>query len=127
VLIEGAWAYRDPAKVSRHLQWRLATRPKPLQEISWKAHVRLCTRSRQLSARGNHATQVVGAIAREWIACMWAIAQERPLTPETETQVRWDSPHGYQLNQPSSQTGSGASDAQGTQEEAQVKTSATNA
>jgi transposase len=80
-LIEGAWAYRYPAKVSRHLQLRLEMLPKPIQDISWKAQVRLCKRYRQLSARGKHANQVVVAIARELIAFMWAIAQEVPLTP----------------------------------------------
>jgi hypothetical protein len=51
-LVEGAWAYRDPAKVSRHWQLRLEKLPKAVQGISWKAQVRLCTRYRQLSARG---------------------------------------------------------------------------
>ena len=37
VLVEGAWAYRSPAKVSRHLQLRLETQPNVLQDISWKA------------------------------------------------------------------------------------------
>ncbi len=64
-LVEGAWAYRYPAKVSRHLQLRLAKLPTALQAISWKAHVRLCTRYRQLMATGKHAQQVVVAIARE--------------------------------------------------------------
>ena len=39
--------------------------PKPIQDISWKAQVRLCKRYRQLIARGKHANQVVVAIARE--------------------------------------------------------------
>ena len=42
VLVEGAWAYRYPAKVSRHWQLRLEKQPKVLQDISWKAQVRLC-------------------------------------------------------------------------------------
>jgi transposase len=36
-LIEGAWAYRYPAKVSRHLQLRLEKVPKAIQDISWQA------------------------------------------------------------------------------------------
>jgi transposase len=40
-LVEGAWAYRYPAKVSRHIQMRLETQPKIIQDISWKAQVRL--------------------------------------------------------------------------------------
>ena len=81
-LVEGAWASRDPAKVSRHLQLRLEQRPKRLQDIGWKAHVRLCKRDRHLSARGKHAKQVVVAIARELSAFMWAIAQEVGLPGE---------------------------------------------
>jgi transposase len=79
-LVEGAWAYRYPAKVSRHLQLRLETQPKAIQDISWKAQVRLCKRYRKLMARGKHANQVVVAIARELVAFMWAIAKQVPVT-----------------------------------------------
>jgi transposase len=79
-LIEGAWAYRYPAKVSRHLQRRLEQLPKPRQDISWKAQVRLCTRYRHLMARGKHPNRVKVAIARELSAFMWAIAQQLPVT-----------------------------------------------
>jgi transposase len=75
-LIEGAWAYRYPAKVSRHLQLRLEKVPKALQDISWQAQVRLCKRYRRLIARGKNANQVVVAIAREMAAFVWAIARE---------------------------------------------------
>jgi transposase len=79
VLVEGAWAYRYPAQVSRHLQLRLEKQPKVIQDISWQAQVRLCKRSRRLVARGKHANVVTGAIARELIGFMWAIAQEVPI------------------------------------------------
>jgi transposase len=75
-LIEGAWAYRYPAKVSRHLQLRLEKVPKVIQEISWKAQVRLCKCYRRLLARGKNANQVVVAIAREMAAFVWAITRE---------------------------------------------------
>jgi len=78
-LVEGAWAYRYPAKVSRHLQLRLETLPAEVRAIGWKAQVRLCKRYRQLSARGKHANQVVVAIAREMAAFAWAIARTVPL------------------------------------------------
>jgi transposase len=80
-LVEGAWAYRYPAKVSRHLQLRLEPQPKAIQDISWKAQVRLCKRYRRLMARGKHANQVVVAIARELGGFMWAIANQMPVTP----------------------------------------------
>ena len=51
-LVEGAWAYRYPAKISRHLQLRLEKLPTEVQAIGWKAQVRLCKRYRQLIARG---------------------------------------------------------------------------
>src|SRR3989441_1683591 len=57
VLVEGAWAYRYPAKVSRHLQLRLEKVPKTIQDISWKAQVRLCKRYRRLVARGKQVNQ----------------------------------------------------------------------
>jgi len=80
VLVEGAWAYRYPAKVSRHLQLRLETVPKVIQDISWKAQVRLCKRYRRLVARGKHVNQVVVAVAREMAAFVWAIAREVAIT-----------------------------------------------
>ena len=79
-LVEGAWSYRQPAKVSRHLQLRLETRPAEAQAIGWKAQGRLCKRYRQLIARGKHANQVVVAIAREMAAFAWAIARTVPRT-----------------------------------------------
>src|SRR5438093_10872883 len=79
-LVEGAWAYRYLAKVTRRLQLRLEKLPKPIQDVSWKAQVRLCKRYRQLSARGKNPNQVVVAIARELSAFMWAIAKQVPVT-----------------------------------------------
>jgi len=64
-LVEGAWAYRYPAKISRHLQRRLEQLPTAIQAISWKAQGRLCKRDRQLMAQGKNAQQVVVAMARE--------------------------------------------------------------
>jgi transposase len=79
-VVEGAWAYRYPAKVSRHLQLRLEKQPKMIQDLSWKAQVRLCTRYRRLVSRGKHANVVTVAIARELVGFMWAIATQVPLT-----------------------------------------------
>src|SRR5262245_41626987 len=78
-LVEGAWASRYPAKVSRHLPLHLEKPPKLIQDIRWKAPVRLCKRYRHLVARGKHANIVTVAIARELAGCMWAIAQQLPV------------------------------------------------
>jgi len=72
-LVEGAWSSRLPL--------RLEPQPKAIQEISWKAHVRLCKRFRRLMARGKHANQIVVALARELVGFMWAIAKQVPVTP----------------------------------------------
>jgi len=76
VLIEGAWAYRHPAKVSEAMQKRLQRLPKNIQDIAWKAQLRLCKRFRRLTARGKHPNVVVTAIARELVSFMWAIARQ---------------------------------------------------
>src|SRR5919199_3113574 len=39
VLIEGAWTYRFPARMSRLLQERQTALPKVVREIAWKAQV----------------------------------------------------------------------------------------
>jgi transposase len=78
-LIEGAWAYRYNAKVSRQMQQRQETLPQAIRDIAWKAQVRLCKRYRRLVAKGKHPNVVVVAIARELAAFMWAIARQVPL------------------------------------------------
>jgi transposase len=79
-LIEGAWADRYPAQVSRHLQLRLGQRPKPLQDLSWKAQVWRCKRSRHLMARGKPPNRVVVAIAR---ALVGVRRLQEPLVPRS--------------------------------------------
>src|SRR5262249_56097552 len=75
VLIEGAWSYRYPARVSQTLQARLEGLPKTVREIAWKAQIRLCARYRRLTAVGKKRPLVIAAIAREMAAFLWAIAQ----------------------------------------------------
>jgi transposase len=52
VLVEAAWSYRHPARVSETLRARLEGLPKPVRDIAWKAQIRLCARYRRLSAAG---------------------------------------------------------------------------
>jgi transposase len=75
-LIEAAWTYRFPARVSETLRSRLEDLPKPVRDIAWKAQVRLCARYRRLSAAGKKPPVVVAAIAREMAAFLWAIGRE---------------------------------------------------
>lgn len=76
VLVEAAWAYRLPARVSRVLLKRQEGLSKEVREISWKAQVRLCSRYRRLWAKGKPKQVIVTAIARELCAFMWAVANE---------------------------------------------------
>src|SRR5256886_5621505 len=64
-LVEGAWAYRYPAKVSRHLQLRLEHLPTEVRAIAWNAQLRLCQRYRLFKARRKHADPAGRATALE--------------------------------------------------------------
>jgi hypothetical protein len=75
VLIEGAWSYRYPARVSQTLQARIEGLPKAVRQIAWKAQIRLCARYRRLNAAGKKRPVVIAAIAREMAAFLWAIAR----------------------------------------------------
>ncbi len=85
MLVESAWAYRVPARVTPIIQKRQQGLPKTVREIAWKAQLRLCARYRRLSRQGKSKQLVVTAIARELAAFMWAIARE--VTPTTTPTV----------------------------------------
>jgi transposase len=76
VLVEAAWAYRLPARVSRKLLIRQEGLSQEVCAISWKAQLRLCARYKRFTAKGKSHQLVVTAIARELCAFMWAIAHE---------------------------------------------------
>jgi transposase len=75
-LIEAAWTYRMPARISRILHDRIAAQPKAVREVAWKAQVRLCARYRRLLASGKANVVAVAAIARELVGFLWAIARQ---------------------------------------------------
>ena len=75
-LVEAAWAYRWPARVSRVLLKRQQDVPEQVCRIAWKAQLRLCTRFRRLTARGKVRQKVVTATARELSAFLWAMAKQ---------------------------------------------------
>ena len=79
VLVEAAWSYRHPARVSNTQRPRLEALPKAVRDIAWKAQVRLCGRYRRLSAAGKRQPVIIAAIAREMAAFLWAIG--RQVTP----------------------------------------------
>jgi transposase len=75
LLIEAAWCYRFPARVSRELRLRQEEQPRAIREIAWKAQLRLCARYRKLARAGKPANVVTAAIARELAGFIWAIAR----------------------------------------------------
>ena len=73
-LIEAAWTYRMPARVSRTLHDRLEAQPKAVRDVAWRAQVRLCGRYRRPLAAGKAKVVAIAAIAREMVGFLWAIA-----------------------------------------------------
>ena len=75
MLIEGAWTYRVPARISRKLHDRNEKLSPTVRDIAWKGEMRLCSRYRRLAAAGKPKVVVTTAIAREMVGFIWAIAR----------------------------------------------------
>jgi transposase len=76
LLIEAAWNYRFPARISLPLQKRQEGQPAAIRDIAWRAQLRLTQRYRRLSARGLQHNKVCVAIARELAGFVWSIGQQ---------------------------------------------------
>jgi transposase len=74
ILIEAAWCYRYPAKVSREIQLRQDTLPLHIRDIARKAQLRLTQRYQHMQRKGRPHNITVVALARELAGFMWAIA-----------------------------------------------------
>ena len=79
VLVEAAWNYRFPARISRPLQLRQERQPPEIRAIAWRAQLRLNHRYRRLKARGLQHNKICVALARELAAFVWDIG--RHVTP----------------------------------------------
>jgi len=78
VLVEAAWSQRlRPAK-SLHLLKRWKEVPLEIQDVAWKAQLRLSQRYRRMVARGKSVQHTIVAIARELTGFIWAIGQKAP-------------------------------------------------
>jgi len=79
-LVEAAWAYAHPARVSWVIARRQTGLAKSTTDLAWRAQLRLCARFRRLAARGLNRNKIVVAIARELSGFVWAIGQSvKPL------------------------------------------------
>jgi transposase len=79
VLIEAAWNYRYPARLSPALQRRQEHQSPKICAIAWRAQLRLHHRYRRLKARGLQHNKICVALARELAAFIWDIARQVPI------------------------------------------------
>lgn len=75
LLVEAAWSYRHPARVSPDIQRRHEGIPKPIVDRAWDAQLRLCRRYRRLIARGKQKNIAVVAVARELAGFIWDVSR----------------------------------------------------
>jgi len=83
LLVESAWHYRFPPKMSRQLRARNQGVAPAVQRIAWKAQHRLHKRRYCLIARGKRPQQAIVAIARELAGFIWAVGQEEELLAQS--------------------------------------------
>ena len=81
LLIEAAWAYRYPPKVSPSIRKRHDGISRLIVDRAWDAQLRLSKRFRKLTARGKPHSVALVAVARELSGFVWDIA--RMSTPTT--------------------------------------------
>ena len=76
MLVESAWAYRFPPRISERQRCKLSKAPRAVREIAWKAQQRLSKRYRALTAKGKKSTVAITAVARELAGFLWAVGRE---------------------------------------------------
>jgi transposase len=77
LLIEAAWHYRRPPRVSLTLRHRQQGQPPAAIDAAWRAQLRLHRRWAHLdAARGKRRTTVAVAVARELACFVWEIAHQ---------------------------------------------------
>ncbi|EFV5962805.1 TPA: IS110-like element ISSso6 family transposase, partial [Shigella sonnei] len=71
LLVEAAWSYRHPARISPAIQKRQENLPRPVIDRAWDAQLRLCKRYRKLQAKGKNVNITIVAVARELAGFIW--------------------------------------------------------
>jgi transposase len=84
MLVECAWSYQHPPRVSKYKQAKVAAAAPAVREIAWKAQCRLNGRYRTLIRRGKLKSVVVTAVARELAGFIWAIGRQITAAPATK-------------------------------------------
>jgi transposase len=87
VLIEAAWNYRVPARLSRELLKRQEGLSKQVKDLAWAAQTRLHHRYQHLTkVKHKQATVAAAALGRELSGFVWALGQlVRPHEKKDET------------------------------------------
>jgi transposase len=81
MLVECAWSYQHPPRLSKEKQIKVEAVPQAVREIAWKAQSRLNKRYRALLRRGKLKTVAITAVARELAGFIWAIARAVSAAP----------------------------------------------
>ena len=76
MLVEVAWHYQHPARVTPIIARRQDELPKAVTDIAWAAQLRLSAKFKRLQARRLMKTKAVVAVARELTGFVWAIGRE---------------------------------------------------
>lgn len=108
-IVEAAWQYRLPARVTPTIRARHHGQPKAVLDIAWKAQVRLCGRYRHLVASRKKTVVALTAVARELVGFIWAIARVidgKPVAMREETPAPTQKPKGAKAATPKPETGS---------------------
>jgi transposase len=75
LLVESAWSYRHPARVSIDIQRHHEGLPKLIIDRAWDAQLRLCRRFRKLVSRGKTAHVAIIAVARDLAGFIWDVGR----------------------------------------------------
>jgi hypothetical protein len=75
MLVECAWSYQHPPRVSKDKQPKVEAASPAVREIAWKAQCRLYKRYRALVRRGKLKSVAITAVARELAGFIWAVAR----------------------------------------------------
>lgn len=75
LLVEAAWHYRNPPRVSRELERRQHGQPAEAVAIAWSAQRRLHRVWSRMRRRGKRSTLITVAVARELAGFCWSIAK----------------------------------------------------
>ena len=79
IIVEAAWAYRFPPRMSPAISKRNELVANEVQEIAWRAQQLLYRKYRKLLGRRKNIQQTLTAVARELVGFIWSIAQQPKL------------------------------------------------